>query len=191
MKRYLFISFLFLFTPALFAQSARTFYDQALKAESPQDKIKLFTKAINKAPKWSLAYHQRADVYKEQKRYKKAIEDYSNAIRLSPKDPFKYYARALVFLEQGSYSPAMEDLTKAISLKSNYEDFYLKRASAYMQTNKYKLALDDFKKVKKSDTRIFQAQAYYELHDYQKASALLEELLKQNPQDTQALPYVP
>ena len=118
------------------------------------------------------------------------MEDYSAAIKLNPKDPFKYYARALAYLEQGSYSPAMEDLTKAIQLKNNYEDFYLKRAYAYMQTGKYKLALNDLKKVKKTDTRALQAQAYYELRDYRTAQDLFEELEKQNPQDTQTLLYL-
>ena len=189
MKKYLFLFLIFL-TPSLFAQSARTYYEQGKKAVSAQDKIKLFTKAINKAPHWALPYHTRADVYKEQKRYKKAIEDYSSAIKLNPKDPFKYYARALAYMEQGTCSPAMEDLTKAISIKNNYEDFYLKRASCYMQNGKYKLALNDFEKVKKTDTEFLKAQAFYELRDYQNAIPLFEKLLIQNPQDTRLMFYL-
>ena len=189
MKKYLFLFFFFL-APVLFAQSARSLYDQAAKETSLQKKIELYTKAIEKSPRWALAYHQRADAYKKQKRYKKAIEDYTNAINLSFNDPFKYYARALVYMEQGSYSPAMEDLTKAISLKNNYEEFYLKRALCYMQTSKYKLALNDLQKVKKTDTKFLQAKAHYELHEYRPATNLLEELLEKNPQDTQALFYL-
>lgn len=189
MKKYLFLFLIFL-APALFAQSAKTFYDRAAKETSLQEKINLYTKAIEKAPRWSLVYYQRADIYKKQKRYKKAIEDYTKAIKFDPKDPFKYYSRALTYIEQGSYSPAMEDLTKAISLKNNYEDFYLKRALCYMETNKYKLALNDFKKVKKTDTKLLQAKAHYELHEYRPATNLLEEILKQNPQDIQALFYL-
>ena len=59
-----------------------------------------------------------------------------------------------------------------------------------MQKGKYKLALNDFEKVKKTDTKFLQAQAYFELRDYPKAHPLFEELLAKNPQNQQILFYL-
>ena len=139
---------LFMLAPLVYAQSARQYYDKALKTEDINERIKLLSKAIDKSPKFTNAYHHRADAYKEKGLFKKALADYNKIITLSPKDPFKYYARGLAYMQRNDCDSAIRDFSEAIKLKSNYDDFYYNRAQCYMTLEKYSPALKDLEKIK-------------------------------------------
>lgn len=183
-----------LFAVPVSAQTARQYYNTALKTADTQEQIKLYTKAIDKSPKFILAYHRRADAYKQSGQYKRALNDYSKIIKLDPNDPFKYYARALANLELLNYSSAENDLTKAIKLKSNYEDFYYHRALCYLKTNKARSAILDLNKVKSAkhtnEVLFLRAKANYQLYNYNKAEILFKELVKKDSQNEEALIYL-
>ena len=140
MKHFIFLLLiLFTLAPLSYGQSARQYYNKALKTEDVNERIKLLTKAIDKSPKFTNAYHHRADAYKEKGLFKKALADYNKIISLSPKDPFKYYARGLAYMERNDCASAIRDFSEAIKLKSNYDDFYYNRALCYMTLEKYSI----------------------------------------------------
>ena len=156
------------------AQTAKQFYNQALKTTDLTERIKLLTKAIDKDPKFTSAYHYRADAYKDKGLFKKALADYNKIITLNPQDPFKYYARALAYIQRNDCAPAIEDLNQAIKLKSNYEDFYYNRAVCYMNLEKYAPAVKDLDKLKdpKNNTTqvaMMKGEANFFLYRYDKA----------------------
>ena len=138
-KLFLGLSIIYILSGFAFAQTAKQFFDQALKSNDNNEKVKLLTKAIDKDPKFINAYHYRADAYKANGQFKKALADYNKIITLSPKDPFKYYARALAYIQRNDCSAAIEDLNQAIKLKNTYEDFYYNRAVCYMKLDYSKI----------------------------------------------------
>ena len=70
MKYLTFIFLLFLALPC-WSTTARQYYEEALQEKDLKKQIELYTKAINKAPKFISAYHRRGDVYKEQGKIKR------------------------------------------------------------------------------------------------------------------------
>ena len=139
------VLFCLLFSAAgLSAQTARALVAQARKESDPAARIRLLTRAVQKAPKLATAWHYRGDTYRLTGDYKRALADYTRALRLTPDDPFRYYARALAYMDARQYAQAEADLTKAISLKKNYPDFYLSRAKANMFLKKYNASVADY-----------------------------------------------
>ena len=72
---------LFIALPCWCATTARQYYQEALQEKDLKKQIELYTKAINKAPKFISAYHRRGDAYKEQGKIKKALADYTKIIK--------------------------------------------------------------------------------------------------------------
>lgn len=168
-------------TLSLWGQSAKQFYKDGLNNNNLEQQVILFTQAIEKDPKYILAYHRRADAYKELKQYKKALADYNTIISMSPKDPFKYYARGLLYLEQKNYITAEQDFTSAIKLKNDYEDFYYYRAICLMELNKFNQALKDFEKLQtpelKNRISFYKGRVNFKLYNYDVAEEIFKGLL--------------
>ena len=153
------------------AQSASSLIAKARKETDPAEKIRLLTLAVEKAPQSAAAWHNRADVYREQQQFSAALKDYTQALQLTPKDPFRYYARALAYMDSAQYTLAAADLTKAISLKKDYPLVYLHRAQAHMALEKYTDAIADYKKYlvknkKTPEISLALAEAYIKTYKY-------------------------
>ena len=185
--RYLIFFFLIFSAFPLWSLTAKQYYQAALEEKDLKNQIELFTKAINKAPKYISAYHRRGDAYRAQGKIKKALADYSKIIELSPKDPFKYYARGLAYLDIKDYAAAKHDFTEAIKLKNNYSGFYYNRALCLIELGHLKSALADLKKIKddslKDKALFLEGRANYKLYNYEKAENIFDELYKQNPEE--------
>ena len=169
------------------AQTASALISQARKTSEPSQKIELLTQAIEKAPRSALAWHYRADAYREEGDLTKALRDYTQAIQLTPKDAFRYYARALAYMDDEKYTLAAADLTKAIALKKDYLDFYLYRAQAQMALEKYASAIADYQKylTKKAETpeiALALAEAYIKTYQYPQAEEELDFVEEQDGQ---------
>ncbi len=62
------------------------------------------------APKASVSFHARGNVYYEMHDYSKAIEDYNTAIKLKPDDATAYGNRGWSYRRLGRYEQALQDL---------------------------------------------------------------------------------
>ncbi len=174
-------------TGGLQAQSASALIAQARKETDPAVKVRLLTQAIKKAPRSAAAWHNRADVYREQQKWQAALQDYTHALQLTPKDPFRYYARALAYMDAEQYTLAAADLTKAITLKKDYALFYLHRAQAHLKLEKYADAITDYKKYlsKNKETpeiALSLAEAYIKTYKYPQAEQELDFAQQAAPQ---------
>lgn len=195
MRKLIIFAVLLTLCGAVYAQTAAQFYNQALKTEDTAERLRLLTKAIEKNPKLTQAYHHRGDIYRGRGEIKKAIADYDKMISLSPKDPFKYYARGLAYMDRKSYAAAADDFSAAIKLKNNSDDFYYNRALAYMETDKYNDALKDLSKIKNRKAKgdeliILEGKAHLATYNYPAARRLFEQILAKDNNNTTALFYL-
>ncbi len=194
MKHIFFFFLIAFFALPCQALTAKQYYQNALKEKDLKKQIELYTKAINKAPRYISAYHRRGDAYKKQGKIKKALADYSKIIELSPKDSFKYYARGLAYLDIKDYVAAKNDFTSAIKLKNNYDGFYYNRALCLIELGNMKSALSDLKKVKdkslQNKARFLEGRANYKLYNYDKAEDIFLTLHEQNPEDEDVILYL-
>ena len=176
------------------ATTARQYYQEALQEKDLKKQIELYTKAINKAPKFISAYHRRGDAYKEQGKIKKALADYTKIVQLAPNDPFKYYARGLAYLDMKDYAAAKSDFSSAIKLNNTRSEFYYYRALSSIELGQNKSALADLKKVTdkslKKKALFLEGRANYKLYNYNIAEDIFNDLLKQNPNDEDAILYL-
>jgi len=69
--------------------------------------------AINKNPNFAEAYHNRGNAYRQTKRFRSAIEDYSKAIYLSPRNAISYNGRGLSYYSLGYVDLACRDFEYA------------------------------------------------------------------------------
>ncbi len=75
-----------------------------------------YARAISKYPRSSFAYHGRADAYRANKEYEKAIADYTRAIELDPREPIPYIGRGKCYNALGQMDKARADLEKVRSV---------------------------------------------------------------------------
>ncbi len=192
MKHFVYLIIVLLFSAvAAQAQTANALINQARKETDPAKKVRLLTQATVKAPQLAVAWHNRADVYREQGNLSAALDDYTKAISLTPKDPFRYYARGLAYMDGGKYTLAAADFTRAIALKKTYPDFYLHRAQANMKLAKYTEAAADYQKYlakrpKTQEIALDLTEAYISTYQYPKAEEELAYLQQQEPDAPEA-----
>lgn len=65
----------------------------------------------------SRAYSSRAQLYKRDKQYEKAIEYYTEAVRLNKIDQESYNNRANIYIDQGKFDLAFEDYKRSLEIK--------------------------------------------------------------------------
>ncbi|MDR0645516.1 MAG: tetratricopeptide repeat protein [Elusimicrobiota bacterium] len=195
MKKFIFFAILCCALPPAFCQSAARYYSMALKSNDDAEQIKLFTKAIEKNPRLTEAYHRRGDLYRKKGALKSAMADYTKTISLAPKNPFKYYARALAYMDAKDYVMAADDFTKAIKLKSDFDAFYYNRALAYYKLERYRDALRDIAVVKNkkkfaTDIVMLEGKANFSLYNYSAARKAFERAAALDPQNAEAFFYI-
>lgn len=86
--------------------------------------IELFSYAIEKDPKNSNAYYNRANAYYEIGETTKVIEDFTNAIKINPNFESAYFNRAHERKTIGDYKGSFEDYSKVIKLNPKKIDAY-------------------------------------------------------------------
>lgn len=119
---------------------------------NPQNAIEDMTMAIKLDNKNPVFYFNRASIYKNEKMYDKAIEDYSFLIlKLNKKSHEVYVNRAFCFAQRNIFFDAINDYTKAIELKNDDYNSLSARADLYINIKNYFLAIDDLNQIIKMD----------------------------------------
>ena len=93
-----------------------------------------------------------------------------------------------------NYAAAKDDFTSAIKLNSTNSYFYYNRALCSIELGQMKSALSDLKKVTdkslKQKALFLKGRANYRLYNYDTAEKIFNDLLKQNPDDEEAILYL-
>jgi len=84
------------------------------------------------------SYISAGDQFRQNGRYKDAIDQYSKAIKLDKRNPRYYQYRADCELALSDYKRAISDTTKSIKLNPGDPDAFSMRARAYEQLQEYK-----------------------------------------------------
>lgn len=82
-----------------------------------------YDKAIELAPDYASAFHNRGNLRRHLGRHEDAVADYNQALTLGmqPRAHLTYFARALSYNELGEKSAALDDAARALELKSDFE----------------------------------------------------------------------
>ena len=109
--------------------------------------IKLYSKAIELDPQFTMAYQMRGAAMQQLKKYPQAISDYSMVINAS--EPYfksvGYYNRGVVNNITGNYADAIVDFSQAIELDGKMAAAYFHRGIAKSKTGNQPGQLDDFR----------------------------------------------
>lgn len=89
-----------------------------LNIEKIKEAIESFKIANKLLPNFCAAYIEKANIYKEQKKWKKALKEYNEAIILESDNAELYFNRSLVLFELGRLLEAKNDFKKYQSLNS-------------------------------------------------------------------------
>lgn len=108
--------------------------------------IKETNACIQQHPDYANLYNNRANAYKNIKKYDEALKDYSKAIELNKDYPSPYANRANLYLELLKIDEAIQDYDAAIKLKPDYAVAYSARGIAKALKKDFSGAKADVKK---------------------------------------------
>ena len=98
--------------------------------------IASFTKAIEAKGDFIDAYLNRANTYRDERRFDEALADYGSIIQLNPSIDKAYANRGILYQQRKSYKESVQDLTRAIELNPRYAyAFYARGVSNYKNGN--------------------------------------------------------
>ncbi|MCX6258445.1 MAG: tetratricopeptide repeat protein [Bacteroidia bacterium] len=112
----------------------------------------LWDKAISAAP-GSRAYCNRANLYKAEKKYDKAMKMYDEAIRLNKQETEALINRGNIYFDRKQYQLAIDDYNKCFAIDPDKQKTYENRGAAYAETGKYDLAMSDFNRAIELDPK--------------------------------------
>jgi tetratricopeptide (TPR) repeat protein len=110
------------------------FYDNAIAD---------FGEAIQRNPKFTLAFQNRGRAWHKKGEYDRAIQDFGEALRLDPNSAATFADRGSSLLNKAEFDLALADFSQAIRLAPKYGLAYLGRAEAFGGKQDFKSALAD------------------------------------------------
>ena len=122
-------------------EAAREYFQKGRNAKDVDEKIALFTKAIELNPKPGYYYIHRGKAYLSKNEYHKAIADLDKAIAAIPNSFAAYNLRGLAYDGLDKQDQAMAEFNKAISLNPAYAEAYSNRGVVFFENKEYDKAL--------------------------------------------------
>ena len=99
--------------------------------------------AIQRNPKFTLAFQNRGRAWHKKGEYDRAIQDFGEALRLDPKSAAAFADRGASLLNKAEFDLALADFNQATRLAPKYGLAYLGRAEALSGKQNFKAALAD------------------------------------------------
>lgn len=147
--------------------------------------VESYDSAIRLKADYLLAYSNRAHMYRLQKKFDAAIEDYRKVLAMNPNNARAYDSLSQIYLEYhketgnaGFLTRSRENLDKAIENDPENMDFYRRRAAMLYDQKLYAKSIDDYTRVVDRSNKegrpdfaalMGRAKSYYALEDYPKA----------------------
>ncbi|HLD46241.1 MAG TPA: tetratricopeptide repeat protein [Desulfobaccales bacterium] len=138
--------------------AAREYFQKGKNAQDVNEKITLFTKAIELNPKPGYYYIQRGRAFLAKQDYHKALVDLDKAVEAIPNSFAAYNLRGLAYEGLDRQAQAMTEFNKAISLNPAYAEAYSNRGFVFYEDKEYDKALQDYNKAIALDPNL--ANAY-------------------------------
>lgn len=118
--------------------------NQSMKTGKYGSATEFFTKAIEIDPKMKDAYLFRGLSYRQQRNFKKALDDYNKLLDIDPNYAKAYNNRGVVYWRQKDYTKALSDYNKTIKLKPKDYIAYNNRAVIFYEMGRHEEAIKDY-----------------------------------------------
>lgn len=141
---------LFIFTSTAFAGQENDYFDSGYEKHLQGDlktAIRDYTKAIEKNPRFAMAYQMRGAAWQRMKVYDKAINDFSMVITFGEPHflAVGYYNRGVVKNMSGDFFGAIADLSAALNLDGKMATAFFHRGIAKVRTGDAFGRIEDFR----------------------------------------------
>ena len=166
--------------------TAWEWFERAFQAKDTEDKIRLYSKAIELDENFAKANNNRGLIDYDLRQYERAIADYDEAIRLDPKDAAAYNNRGLSYYYLKQYERAIADYDEAIRLDPKDAAAYNNRGLSYYYLRQYERAITDSDEAIRLDPNYAAAYnnrglCYYYLEQFERAIADYDEAIRLDP----------
>ena len=108
-----------------------------------QHPLAYYSLIITLFPNRASAYHERAEVYRRRKEYRRALTDYDCAIQRRPGYARAYVDRARIYYELREYHHCLKDYEQAHLLDTLDPQPYAERGAVYYQLKEYPVVIQD------------------------------------------------
>ncbi len=165
----------------------------------PQEAESYFKKAIDLRPQYWGGYARLGNFYFAAARYKDAEEQYRRLIQLVPEGDFGYSNLGAAYLAEGRYGEAIQQFDRGLTLQPSATG-YSNLATTYFYQHRFAESARTYElAVRLPDAEYWQwgnlaeayamvpAQSARDRPAYLKASALVDEVLRVNPHDYEAI----
>ncbi len=163
-----------------------------LKTGDAEAALDHFTQAIDLAPNFAIAYHNRAICHKLLRQYDKAKEDLEKAISINDELPMFHFAFAKLNQKVGNldmarkyYKKAIDNDETYIEASTNYSQL-LKKIGDYDASLLY-LSQADSHDIETSEENYLKANLHFVYGEYEEAKYHFTEYLAEFPEDRDAL----
>ena len=166
---------------------------RALRAEEKNEPaLKAITRAIEINEDLPMAYSLRASLYLAEEEDEKALADVTRAIELNPRDVDALRTRARVHFSNEDFDSALKDVDKILTFQQGDVDAIYLRGFIYAGQEEYEAAIEDMQMLYQQfpGEQLFKnalAGLYNSNDQVDKALALYDEALEEDPEDVDAL----
>jgi regulator of sirC expression with transglutaminase-like and TPR domain len=139
-----------------------------------QHPLAYYSLIITLFPNRASAYHERAEVYRRRKEYRRALTDYACAIQRRPGYARAYIDRARIYYKLREYQSCLKDYEQAHLLDALDTRPYAERGAVYYQLKEYRVVIQDCTAALALDpgyvwAYCYRSQAYNRLGEYELA----------------------
>ena len=157
----------------------------------PEEAIQDFQQSLQQRPNYAIALLNLGNVYRRQGNFSKAEESLIRALDLQPDDPEVNYSNGMLYAQQGQLQRATDYLQKAIQFRPDYPEALNNLGILFVRQQNYEMAESQFKTCMQlvpdfDQSYLNLARLYAVRNQRDKATAVLQELLHQQPQNTAA-----
>ena len=125
-------------------EKAVIFFNNALSSLDNNQKIELYSKAIEIDSNFIAAFNNRGISFFENKDYNSAINDFHNVLRLDSSKIIAYYYIGNSCLKIENYESAIHNYSQALQYGFSETSIYINRGLCYHKLGNYTFALEDF-----------------------------------------------
>ncbi len=93
-----------------------------MRARDFDNAIREFSVAIEKYPRYDVAYSNRSVAYMQQQKFNKAMDDLNKAVEINPNNPTVHYNFTSLYSLQNQLDRSLDSLDRALELGFNNYD---------------------------------------------------------------------
>jgi len=165
--------------------------DMYIEMEKPNEAMKYYNLSVDNFSNNPLVYNNRGMFFQQQKKYDKAISDFTKSLQLDPQYYFAYTNRGYTLLLRNQASAALNDFNSSLRINQQQPVVYGFRSTTHIALGNLRAALQDSQSVIKLEPQNFEAHAdlgfvYFFMGNYPSCQREFQKALSLN-QDLQYL----